>query len=112
MSELIWLTDKRPSELTDHWMKEYSEVDTASAKMALLERHGYTPVGYFVLPEGCWIDNYYRPMQTRLEALLRKHEGSDLVHSFVAGEQAEISLYVRFSNFFGYGFFVARKCGD
>lgn len=109
VSELTWLTDERPAELTDHWIKYYPEVDTASAKIALLEAHGYTPLSYFVLPEICWLENYYRPMRPRLKALLQKHKGSEAVRSFVEGEQAEISLYERFSSFFGYGFYVARK---
>ncbi|MEM8617593.1 MAG: class I SAM-dependent methyltransferase, partial [Pseudomonadota bacterium] len=61
VSELTWLTDKRPAELDQHWAQEYPEVATASAKMAILETNGYTPIGYFPLPPHCWLDNYYRP---------------------------------------------------
>ncbi|MEM1134132.1 MAG: class I SAM-dependent methyltransferase, partial [Pseudomonadota bacterium] len=61
VSELTWLTDERPAELDQHWAQEYPEVATASAKMAILETNGYTPIGYFPLPPHCWLDNYYRP---------------------------------------------------
>lgn len=49
-SEITWLTDSRPRELQDHWDREYPGIDTASAKMRVLEKHGYSPIGYFVLP--------------------------------------------------------------
>lgn len=35
-SEITWLTNSRPSELRDHWNKEYPEIDTASAKIEVL----------------------------------------------------------------------------
>lgn len=62
VSELTWLTAERPAELQAYWDEAYPEVATASAKIAVLERHGFSPKGYFVLPPECWLDAYYRPM--------------------------------------------------
>lgn len=70
VSELTWLTHERPADLQAHWDAEYPQVDVASAKMAILEQQGFAPIGYFVLPEHCWLDNYYRPLQGRFNALL------------------------------------------
>lgn len=36
---------------------EYALIDVASAKIGILERHGYSPEAYFVLPTHCWILN-------------------------------------------------------
>lgn len=47
VSEITWLTRERPAELQAHWDREYGEIDTASAKIAILEKHGYSPLGYF-----------------------------------------------------------------
>lgn len=69
VSELTWLTASRPIELEDHWRAQYPEVGAASSKLDVLERHDYAPIGYFVLPEHCWLDAYYRPMQQRFAAL-------------------------------------------
>ncbi|GAB6053028.1 class I SAM-dependent methyltransferase [Magnetospira thiophila] len=109
VSELSWLTDERPSELTQHWMREYPEVATASAKMAVLEKNGYTPLGYFPLSEHCWLDNYYRPMQARFADFLSRNNHSESARALVQAEEIEISLYERFSAFFSYGYYVARK---
>ncbi len=62
VSELKWLTSGRPAELEAHWGAHYAAVATASAKLAVLERHGYAPIGYFVLPDHCWLDAYDRSM--------------------------------------------------
>jgi len=109
VSELTWLTGHRPAELSAHWDKEYPEVDTASGKMAVLERLGFSPVGYFPLPEPCWLDNYYRPMQQRFAGFLQRHGNSAAATSIVAAEEHEISLYERHKAFVSYGYYIARK---
>lgn len=112
VSELTWLTAQRPSELEQHWDREYPEVDTASAKMAVLEDNGFSPIGYFALPKRCWLDNYYRPMQDRFAAFLERNDNSEAAAAIVAAEEHEIALYERHSAFVGYGYYVARRTAD
>ena len=112
VSELTWLTGERPAEIEQHWQREYPEVATASAKMAILEANGYSPTGYFPLPEHCWLDNYYRPMQRRFADFLSRHDHSEAARAVVQSEESEIALYERYSAFFGYGYYVARRLAD
>jgi len=109
LSELTWLTGQRPAKLQAHWDREYPEVDTAAGKIAVLERLGFSPIGYFALPEHCWLDNYYRPMQQRFPAFLARHEHSRAARAVVAAEEQEISLYERYSAYVSYGYYIARK---
>ena len=111
VSELTWLTARRPAELQAHWDAEYPEVDTASGKLAVLESLGFAPVGYFALPEHCWLDNYYRPLQRRFADFLARQENSAAARAVVAAEEREISLYERYRAFVSYGYYVARKVG-
>lgn len=112
VSELTWLTASRPAELEDHWSAQYAEVGTASSKLAVLERSGYAPIGYFVLPEHCWLDAYYRPMQQRFPAFLARHGSSDAAKALVAAEMLEIDLYERYRAFVGYGYYIARRTDE
>ncbi|MEO1038637.1 MAG: methyltransferase domain-containing protein [Pseudomonadota bacterium] len=109
VSEITWLTANPPAELREHWQGEYAEIAPASDKIACLEREGFTPVGYFPLPEHCWLDNYYRPLQARFAAFLEAHGHSPGAQAIVEDEKAEIALYERFSAFISYGFYIARK---
>jgi SAM-dependent methyltransferase len=109
VSEITWITGSRPPELQKHWDAEYPEIDVASAKIRVLETHGYSPVGYFVLPESCWIDQYYRPMQARFEDFLNRNGKSEEACAIVAAEQHEIDLYERYKAHISYGVYVARK---
>jgi SAM-dependent methyltransferase len=112
VSELTWLTTQRPAELEQHWDREYPEVDTASAKMAILEDNGFSPIGYFALPKRCWLENYYRRMQDRFAAFLERNDNSEAAAAIVAAEEREIALYERHSAFVSYGYYVARRTAD
>lgn len=112
VSELTWMTQERPAELTEHWQRAYPEVDTAAAKMAVLEDNGFTPVGYFALSPRCWLDNYYRPLQARFAGFLSRHAGDPRAAELVAAEQVEIALYERHAEHVSYGFYIARRTAE
>jgi len=109
VSEITWLTATRPAAIQSHWETEYPEIDVASEKIGILERHGYSPEAYFVLPVHCWLENYYRPMQGRFDAFLGRHGGSDEAKSVVEAEQLEIALYEKYRDYYSYGVYVAKK---
>jgi len=110
-SEITWLTDSRPAELQRHWDSEYPEIDVASAKIRVLEKHGFSPVGYFVLQEHCWLDQYYRPMQARFEDFLNRNGNTEEAREIMAAEQYEIDLYETYKSHVGYGVYIAKKLG-
>lgn len=112
VSELSWLTGKRPADLEAHWVAQYPEVATVSTKMEQLEAAGYALLGYFPLPEHCWLDNYYAPMQARFDDFLVRHDHSEDAKSIVAAEEEEIDLYRCWSAYFGYGYYIARRIAD
>ena len=109
VSEITWLTADRPSELQEYWNNEYPEIDMASSKTGILEKNGYSPVAYFVLPEHCWLDNYYRPMQDRFEEFLYRNGNSERAQAIVDAEKTEIALYEKHKGYYSYGVYIARK---
>lgn len=109
VSELTWTTGHRPPELQAHWEREYPEVGTAAVKLGVLERQGYSPLGYFVLPASCWLDNYYRPLQAGFGDFLSRHAHSEAARAVVTEHEQEIALYEKHKAHFGYGFYVAQK---
>jgi SAM-dependent methyltransferase len=110
-SEITWITHTRPSELQHHWEREYPEIDTASAKIKVLEENGYSPIGYFVLPEHCWLDHYYEPMRSNFQSFLSRNGNSEEARSIVEAERREIALYENYKAHYSYGVYIARKYG-
>ncbi len=111
VSEITWITNTRPPEIQQHWEAEYSEIATASSKIEVLEESGYSPIGYFVLPENCWLENYYRPLQDGFPDFLARHKDDERAASMVEAEKEEIALYEKYKPYYSYGVYVAQKFG-
>lgn len=109
VSEITWLTNERPAEIAEYWNNEYSEIDTASNKIKILEKNGFSPVGYFVLPESSWVDNYYQPIENRINTFLEKHNHSEIAKILIEKEREEIRKYKKYKNYISYGFYVGQK---
>lgn len=109
VSEITWIRASRPSELQEYWDREYPEIDVASSKIGVLEKNGYSPIGYFVLPEHCWLDNYYRPIQNSFESFLDRNDNSEEAQAIVEAEKREIELYEKYKTHYSYGVYVAKK---
>ena len=116
VSEITWLTTRRPDALDSHWARAYPEIATASAKIATLEASGYTLLGYFPLPEACWMAHYYTPLRARFPALLAAHaddpERAAMARALIDAEEAEIALYEAHKAHVSYGFYIAQKVGE
>ena len=107
VSEITWLTADRPAEIDDFWTGEYPEIDVASAKIAQLENAGYSPRGYFTLPEPDWEQEFYEPLETQLVELADRHPESATVSEIVESQRREIALQRRYRDYVSYGMYVA-----
>ncbi len=48
----------------DYFLQNFPEIDNISGKLRIMEQAGYLPIAHFVLPEYCWVVNYYAQMET------------------------------------------------
>jgi SAM-dependent methyltransferase len=109
VSEITWLGPDPPEEIRQHWAVEYPEIATADEKIATLQRAGYDLLGSFMLPEACWLDHYYTPLEQRLDAFVERQAGRPEAQEIAAGERREADLYRRYREWFSYGFYIARR---
>ena len=109
VSEISWITHSRPKELEEYWRSSYPEIDMVSSKIRILEEVGYLPVAHFILPQYCWLDNYYRPMREGFSEFLTEHDHSKAALAFVREHEQEIAMYEKYKDYFSYGFYIARR---
>ena len=109
VSEASWLTDSRPSEIEDFWNEAYPEIDTIANKVQQLKDAGYHDVNTFVLPKECWIDNFYLPQREAQRLFLERYPNNKTAAELVANQRREAELYSRYSDYYGYVFYVARR---
>ena len=109
LSEITWLTNERPAEIETFWKNEYPEIDTAKGKIKIINESGYQLIDHFILSEESWLNNYYGPLEEELHRIEMEDSLDDELKEIVQSYQNEIDLYKRFKEYFGYGFYVARK---
>jgi len=108
VSEISWLTNQRPKELTDYWATNYPEIDLISNKMNVVEKCGYIPIGCFTLPREAW-DNYYHPIIQQVASYVGNPSNNVLMRSFLEQIIEELVIYQRYGGFYNYVFYVMKK---
>ncbi|WP_291855371.1 class I SAM-dependent methyltransferase [Marinilabilia sp.] len=109
VTEASWFTPERPAEIESFWLDAYPEIDTIPAKVLQMQMAGYIPVASFILPENCWIENFYAPQVAAEKIFLEKHAGNKMAEEFIANQQHERELYDQFKEFYGYVFYIGKK---
>lgn len=109
VTEACWFTGKRPAEIEEFWNDAYPDIDIISNKLAQLEKAGFVPLATFLLPEYCWTEHFFAPQQTVQKDFLVKYAGNKVAEAFVANMVREDELYEKYSDYYGYAFFIAKK---
>ena len=109
VSEATWLRSDPPDPYRSYWAGEYPPLTDVEHNRATVARCGYEDLGCFALPETCWLDEYYAPLERRLPELERKYRANPEALELLAGTRKEIAMYRESSDYCGYVFFVMRK---
>lgn len=111
ITECCWLSSQRPKDMS-FITENVSEIDMISTKLKIIEDCGYKPIAHFILPEYCWIDNYYAIAKPRLKEFLEENNYSEPAKDFVERMNQEIEYYQTNKEYFGYVFFICKKTQD
>jgi SAM-dependent methyltransferase len=107
--EAVWLRDDPPEPAWNFWQRAYPSMTTVGENLKIIERCGYELLGHFRLPPDAWWDEYYRPLDARLELLRDKYAIQADALETLAEQQLEIDLYREYADFYGSAFFVMRR---
>lgn len=109
VSEASWFTEERPAEIKEFWDENYPEIDTIPNKIRIMQEAGYMPTVHFMLPESCWLDDFYAPMDAAADVFLKYHNYSDVAKQFVDALLHERDLYKKYKKYYGYIFYIGQK---
>lgn len=108
VSECCWLSAARPAQM-DYFSANFPEIESISAKLGILERLGYIPVAHFILPESCWLDNYFTPIKGYMETFRKQYRDNPMTDTFIKFMKKDILHYQTYKEYYGYVFFIVRK---
>ena len=109
VSELTWLAPKPPEDLCLYWQKHYPQMNSIEDNVDIICQCGYIPAGYFVLPRTDWLDNYYASVEKKLTRFRHKYADDSEALAVLEEEQKEIDMYRKYSQYYGYVFYIARR---
>jgi SAM-dependent methyltransferase len=108
VTELVWLKDD-PTPEAKKWCQDYQEIKSIPDNLLLFQKNDYEMIGHFTLPVSAWLEDYYAPLQKRLDELRPKYKGNETATAVLDASQAEIDGYKKCSDQVGYEFFIAKR---
>jgi ubiquinone/menaquinone biosynthesis C-methylase UbiE len=109
VSELSWIKANPPIEPVAFWEQAYPEADTVEGNVLKAKELGYECIDTFVLPEHGWWEYYYNPLEEKIRQLREKYENNHEALKSLAESQNEIDLFRKYSDYYGYVFYLFRK---
>ncbi len=79
--------------------------------LAAIERCGFALMGHFPLPDEAWWDDFYTPMEIRIEELRGKYGDDEEALAVLDQLAQEPEMHRGYSDYYAYEFFVARRKG-
>lgn len=107
--ELTGLMGRKNLEIADIGCGTGGQTLSLASKLDVLFNHGYEALEHFILPENCWTDHYYLPLQESYKSFLERQGHSQVAMDLVASDKTESEMYMKYKQYYSYGFYIARK---
>ncbi|MGH9142183.1 MAG: class I SAM-dependent methyltransferase [Vicinamibacterales bacterium] len=107
-THISWLRADIPDEARAFWSRAYPAMTTIEANLEMAATCGFAVLDHFTLPESAWWNEYYGPLEQRLSVLRAQHRHDDEALAVIENSQAQIDVYRRCADCYGYVFYVLR----
>jgi ubiquinone/menaquinone biosynthesis C-methylase UbiE len=109
VTELTWFKPDPPDECRAFFDSTYPAMASVEENLAAMEACGLSVLGHFLLPESAWLENFYHPLESRLEMLRDKYPGDAEKLELIESMEYQIKIYRRYSSWYGYAFFLLQR---
>jgi SAM-dependent methyltransferase len=110
-TDAVWRTQNPPPEVKASFDLDYPAMSTVSDVLLAISKTGFTLVAHFALPDEAWWDDFYTPMERRIEELRGKYVGDAEALAVLDQLAQEPEMYRQHSDHYAYEFFIARRTG-
>ncbi len=108
-TDAVWRRGDPPPAVKASFDLDYPTMGRLDDDLAAIRDCGFTLVGHFTLPDDAWWDDFYTPMEKRIAELRGTYAGDPEASGILDQLAAEPELHRRYSAFYAYEFFVARR---
>jgi SAM-dependent methyltransferase len=108
-SDACWRTENPPPQVRASFDADYPAMGRVADVLDAIERCGFSVAGHFPLPDEAWWDDFYTPMEARIEEMRRHHAGDADGLGILDQLAREPAMHREHSDCYVYEFFVARR---
>lgn len=109
VSEVCWFRPSPPAVLQEFWDKNYPAIRSVEDNFAAAVELGWQVVGNFHVPVSAWTNDYYGALRERLPVFRAANTDDRDAQEVADMTEYEMSLMDRYSDWYGYEFFVFRR---
>jgi SAM-dependent methyltransferase len=109
VSELCWFRPEPPQECREWLTGAYPPMTDVAGNLAIIEAAGFTVLDHFSLPTRTWLEEFYVPLENRIRELRRMPVENPARDEVFAACQKEIDMYRKYSEYYGYEFFIMQR---
>ena len=108
-TDAVWRKEEPPPEVKASFDLDYPTMGRVPDVLAAIGKTGYSLVDHFTLPDEAWWDDFYTPMERRIEELRGKYGGDAEALGVLDQLAQEPEMHRRYSDYYAYEFFVVRR---
>ncbi len=108
LTDAFWFKPDPPAELKTFWQQIYPGLLNHEEALGVIERTGYRCVDNFQLPESVWYA-FYHPLEELLKKFREKYHDNSEALIIIEALQKEIDMYRKYSDYYGYIFYILEK---
>ena len=109
VSELAWLQPDPPKEIKKFFFQGYPAIKTVNENIETIKQAGYKVINHFVLSKEGWWTHYYTPIEAKLSSMKQKYKDNQDATAYLASEELEINMFRKYSDYYGYVFYIMQK---
>ncbi|NJK40730.1 MAG: class I SAM-dependent methyltransferase [Acaryochloridaceae cyanobacterium SU_2_1] len=104
ISEMSWFTDDVPEPAIAYWQNAYPMMGSEAENIDRASRSGFSVLSTHRLPSQAWWVNYYEPLRERMQQI----EITPSTELVIYETEEEMRLFEKFSDFYGYTFYILQ----
>lgn len=109
VSEASWFKPDPPAELKQFLDENYPDIHSVTDNLTTTRSLGWETVANFHLPVEAWTVDYYGPLRKRLPFFRHANSHDKDAQQVADITEYEISLMDKYSDFYGYEFYILRR---
>lgn len=108
-TDAVWRVDNPPAEVKASFDLDYPTMGRVEDVIAVLARCGFAMLAHFTLPDEAWWQDFYTPMESRIEMLRVTHAAVPEAIAILDQLVLEPAMHRAHADSYAYEFFVARR---